>query len=203
MSRLASIVVLALLGSEGVSFGADPRHPDWPCVQIKVPEISLAAVWAGPPIEHVGGQWQSDPLVSDLVKRIAARRTPLEEADKMIAGFLTGSASEKQDKAKLLFAGVFDLLNAQRNDVMNGIERFARRRRELAEKIRSDVLNLQSLQNAAERDQAKISELANQIEWETRIYEDRRRTITYVCEVPVLIEQRLFALARSIQKFIE
>ena len=33
---------------------ADPRYPDWPCVQAKVPEVSVAAVWEGPPIDAVG-----------------------------------------------------------------------------------------------------------------------------------------------------
>ena len=35
-------------------------------------------------------------------------------------------------------------------------------------------------------------------EWGTRIYEDRRKTIRYVCEVPTVIERRLFALGRAI-----
>ena len=39
--------------------------------------------------------------------------------------------------------------------------------------------------------------------WDTRIFEDRRRTISFVCEVPVLIEQRLFALGRTIQQEME
>jgi hypothetical protein len=201
--ELLVLVLVGICGVQGVSFGADPRYPDWPCVQIKVPEISAGAMWAGPPIEDVGEKWKSDSAVSDLVRRVAARRTPLEDAGKMVAGFLTGPAGERQMKAKLLFAGVFDSLNRERNTVMNGIERLARKRTELAEKIRSDILNLQALQSAPAQDQAKIGELANEIEWETRIFEDRRKSISYVCEVPVLIEQRLFGLARAIQKSLE
>ena len=45
--------------------------------------------------------------------------------------------------------------------------------------------------------------MANRIQWDTRIFEERRKTISYVCEVPVLIEQRLFALAREIQQSLE
>jgi hypothetical protein len=33
--------------------------------------------------------------------------------------------------------------------------------------------------------------------------EERRKTMNFVCEVPVLIEQRLFALARAIQQSLE
>jgi hypothetical protein len=35
----------------GMALGADPPFPDWPCSQVKVPEISVAAVWAGPAID--------------------------------------------------------------------------------------------------------------------------------------------------------
>jgi hypothetical protein len=41
------------------------------------------------------------------------------------------------------------------------------------------------------------------MEWDTRIFEERRKTMNFVCEVPVLIEQRLFALARAIQQSLE
>jgi hypothetical protein len=198
---LALAVIIGVMGS--VSFAADSRYPDWPCVQIKVPELSPGALWAGPSIEDVGDKWKSDSAVSDLIRRVAARRTPLEDAEKLVAGFVTGSPDERQHKAKLLFAGLFDTLNGERSTVMNGIERLARKRTELAEKIRSDVLNLQALQSGPTQDAAKTSDLANEIEWETRIFEDRRKTITYVCEVPVLIEQRLFGLARTIQMSLE
>ena len=33
------------------AFALDPRYPDWPCQQLKVPGISIASVWTGPSIE--------------------------------------------------------------------------------------------------------------------------------------------------------
>ena len=38
--------------------------------------------------------------------------------------------------------------------------------------------------------------------WETRIFEERVQSLTYVCEVPTLIEQRLFALAKTIAEVL-
>jgi len=37
------------------AFALDPRYPDWPCQQLKVPGISIASVWTGPSIEGLAG----------------------------------------------------------------------------------------------------------------------------------------------------
>jgi hypothetical protein len=193
----------AIAGSVDPCFAADPRYPDWPCAQAKVPDVSLAAVWDGPALDDVADKWKNDAKVSALVPRLAARRTPLDEAEKMIAEFLSGSSVQKNEAGRLLFAGLFDTLNAQRSSVMNGLERVTRKQREAAEKIRDDTLALQALQDATPPDQAKVEELGNQLVWQTRIFEDRRRVIKFVCEVPTAIDQRLFALGRAIQQQME
>jgi hypothetical protein len=200
--RIATSALLAFIATSGVCHAADPRYPDWPCAQAKVPEISLAAVWAGPPLDEVANKWKDDGKVSALVAKLAARRTPLEEAQKAVTEYLNGSA-DKTQSGKLLFSGLFDSLNAQRSSVLNGLERVTRKQREAADKIRSDTLALQALQGEAQPDQAKVDELGNQLVWETRIFEDRRRVIKFVCEVPTAIDQRLFALGRAIQQEIE
>jgi len=199
----ARLVALLVAAWPAVSLAADPRFPDWPCAQAKVPEISLAAVWAGPPLDDVATKWKDDAKISTLVARLAARRTPLDEADKLIAEFLTGSAAEKTEKGKTLFAGLFDKLNAERSSVMDGLERVMRKQRDAADKIRADAQALNELQDANPPDQAKIEQLANQVTWETRIFEDRRKVVRFVCEVPTAIDQRLFALGRTIQQGME
>jgi hypothetical protein len=87
--------------------------------------------------------------------------------------------------------------------VLNGLERVTRKQREAADRIRADTLALQALQGATPPDQPKIDELSNQLIWQTRIFEDRRRVIGFVCEVPTAIDQRLFALGRVIQQEME
>jgi len=182
---------------------ADPRFPDWPCQQIKVPTLSVAAIWAGPPIDDVGTAWQTDPAIADLVATLAARRTPLDQAEKLIGDFLKGSGAEQQQRAKLLFAGLFDTLGRERAAVMDGIERFSRKQRASAAQIRSQAAALRTAQGAANPDEAEIEDLTNRLTWETRIYEEQRKTISYVCEVPQTIEQRLFALSRAIQHSLD
>ena len=198
-----AVAVAIELALRGMSLAADPRFPDWPCSQIKVPEISVAAVWTGPSIDDVGNAWEQDATIKDLVARLAARRTPLDDAQKAISEIVTGTESERQKKAKLLFAGLFKTLNHERSEVMRGIERYARKQKEFSEQIRSTILQLRELQDRPDPDESRIDDLTNRVEWDTRIFEERHKTMNFVCEVPVLIEQRLFALARAIQQSLE
>ncbi|GLR89556.1 hypothetical protein [Bradyrhizobium iriomotense] len=201
--RIVAIAALALAASSAASRAADPRYPDWPCTQAKVPEVSLAAVWAGPPLDDVQDKWKDNAKVGALVSKLAARKTPLDDAEKSVKEFLASSASDKTANAKLLFAGLFDTLNAQRSSVMNGLERVTRKQREAADRIRDDTIELQRLQDATPRDDSKVDALSNQLIWETRIFEDRRKVVRFVCEVPTAIDQRLFALGRVIQQEME
>src|SRR5262245_23743954 len=118
--RTAIAISLAVAATIRFAHAADPRYPDWPCAQAKVPEISLAAVWAGPPLDDATNKWKDDPKVSALVGKLAARRTPLEDAQQMVTEFLGSPGTDKMAAGKLLFAGLFDTLNAERSSVMGG-----------------------------------------------------------------------------------
>ena len=202
MTRM--MLALTVAGAISTSaYAADPRYPDWPCAQAKVPELSVAAVWAGPPIDAVGEAWKDDARLKDLVARLAARRTPLDDAQKAAEDFIAASGADKAEKAKLLFAGLFQELNQQRTEVMDGIDRIAKKEKELADTIRADRTSLSEAQDSSSPDQQKINDLTSRLEWGTRIYEDRRKTIRYVCEVPTVIERRLFALGRAIAQAAE
>jgi hypothetical protein len=185
----------------------DPRYPDWPCQQLKVPGISIANVWTGPAIEPTDTAKPIDAKEADLVSRLAARRTPMEDARKLIADYLVGTDAEKQEKAKTLFAALYVTLDSQRDQVMNGIERFSRKQKAMADNIRAETQKLREMQDKAQEkgqdkgsaDPAQNEELASQLAWQTRIFEDRRKSTSYVCDVPVLIEKRLFDLGKAIQ----
>jgi hypothetical protein len=177
----------------------DPRYPDWPCQQLKVPGISIASVWTGPAIDPTDTTTPVDATEADLVSRLAARRTPMEDARKLIANFVTGTREERQDKAKTLFAALYSKLNAQRDQVMDGIERFSRKQKAMAGQIREQTQKLRDMQDKTNPDQAQDDALVSQLAWQTRIFEDRRKSTSYVCDVPVLIEKRLFDLGSAIQ----
>jgi hypothetical protein len=199
----AFCVVVALAGCLAQpAFALDPRYPDWPCQQLKVPGISIASVWAGPSIEGIDKTEPTDPKLAELVSRLAARRTPMDDARKLIGEFVVGTSDEKQQKAKSLFAALYSRLNAQRDEVMNGIERFSRKQKGMAAQIRDETQQMRELQDRPNADQAQSDELANRLSWQTRIFEDRQKSTLYVCDVPVLIEKRLFDLGSAIQNVL-
>jgi hypothetical protein len=179
----------------------DPRYPDWPCQQLKVPGISIANVWTGAAIEPTDTAKPIDAKEAELVSRLAARRTAMEDARQLVADYVVGTDAEKQEKAKTLFAALYVTLNSQRDQVMNGIERFSRKQKAMADNIRAETQKLREMQDKSNgsADQAPNEELASQLAWQTRIFEDRRKSTSYVCDVPVLIEKRLFDLGKAIQ----
>jgi hypothetical protein len=181
------------------AFALDPRYPDWPCQQLKVPGIAIASVWTGPSIEIGDAAKPTDEKQSELVSRLVARRTPIEDARKLIADYVVGTSAEKQEKAKTLFAALYSTLNAQRDEVMNGIERFSRKQKAMAVDIREEAQKLREIQDKSTADQSQTEDIASRLAWQTRIFEDRRKSTSYVCDVPVLIEKRLFDLGNAIQ----
>lgn len=140
------------------------------------------------------GIWSRDSLPGALRSMPPKQRFPSLSAATQPTGRKKGSC---------FFARLFTILNQERSQVMNGLERFSRQQAAFANRIRVEISELRELQDTPGGDERKLDELANRIDWDTRIFEERRKTISYACEVPVLIEQRLFALARAIQQAIE
>ncbi|MCG8594299.1 MAG: hypothetical protein MI785_07975 [Kiloniellales bacterium] len=195
-----ALLAAGLLILAGPVDAATSEDPDWPCVQRKVPEISAGMVWAGPPVEALKGAWQDDAEISRLAATLAARRTEIEAAKAAVADFAAGLGADKNERLTLLFAATLDIVNEERASIISGIGRYTRRQQALADKIGRLAGDLSALPAS---DAAKREELEQQRLWDIRIYEDRERSLTYICEQPVLLEQRVFALAREIMNHLE
>ncbi len=186
---------LVLTQNAGRLLAADQADPDWPCIQRMVPEMSPGMVWAGPPLDGLGSAWRQDDEVKELARNVAERRTSPDAAAASIKKFAEGAGSEKERRLTLLFAAVFEKINAERSSIMNGIRRYARKQRALAEKIEGQGVALAKL--GAEDDERRKA-LGEQQIWDTRIYDEREQSLTFVCETPVLLEKRLFRIGREI-----
>jgi hypothetical protein len=186
-----------------VARAAPSRDPDWPCQQIKVPELSLAAVWGGPPVDPQQIDWQHDQAVADLVHEITQRREPLAQAQDKILAFSQQANERKQQKLLALVAGVFSVLDDERSVVIAGLDRYGLRQKELAAGIRDDNAKLRQLQADTAADAGEVAQMVQRITWEAEVFQDRRQALSYACDVPGKIEQRLFGLARTIQQALQ
>ncbi len=200
-SRLALALLLVLAAPAAAQQPARDQG-DWPCRQVKVPRVALAAVWSGPSLDAALASWRGDAAVADLVRRLAARRTPMEEAQRLIADFANSAGDRRKERLTLLFAGVYDSLDSERGEVIAGLERYGRRQKEMAEKLRADTQALREAQSAS-ADFAKLREQNDALQWSLRVFEERRKAVSFVCETPALIEQRLGALARAVAGAME
>jgi hypothetical protein len=205
-SRWSFLMFLAAFGAARALAAEDPEAPNWPCVQRKVPSISAGMVWAGPEIAENDRRWQEHADIAELVRRISSRRTPLDEAYAAIDSFAATLGMDRKEKLTLLAAGLLQTINAERSEIIQGIERYARRQRELADKIKAERAELDALHaklNPSEEESARIKDLERAFQWDTRVFDERRESLSYVCESPVLLEQRIFSLARHVMAHLE
>ena len=208
--RARILAVAAVVSWTGAAAAQAPlqgkaRHTsDWPCVAIKVPEISVAAVWSGPALDGIQpAQWRDDAETSVLVARLAARRTPQAEAEQAIADFAKAAGPARKDRLLVLYAGLFASLAQERAQVVAGLDRFGKRQKELADQVRAETAAMRALQDKPDTDHRQLEDTVNQLTWNMRIFEDKRKSVSFVCETPVLIEQRLFALGRAVMAELE
>jgi hypothetical protein len=195
----AGLVLAGLLLASAAS-AAPVADPDWPCRQAKVPEISAATVWTGPTLPS-GTSWREDHDVASLAAEAAARRTPLDQAIAAVERFAATAGPQRPQRLALLFSGILEILNADRGSIIAGIGRYARGQRALAQKIERQANELGRLTDAgtaaAQSERADVAEMQ---QWDARIFDERQKALSYVCEQPVLIEQRAFALGRRLSE---
>ncbi len=192
--RLAGIAIAAGLAAPwGIAAGPAHAAPtgDWPCIQVFVPRISGPQVWSGPALDPEAWKGQGD--IQRVASKLAARRLPVEEAGPLVDAFAEAQAADQRAaKVTALFGRTLELLNRDRASIVAGIHRFTDRQRGLTARIQEtqDILQQDGL--AEDRKEA----LTEQLIWDTRLLKEREHSLKYLCEQPVLLEQRAFALGR-------
>ncbi|MET0367308.1 MAG: hypothetical protein ABW058_03990 [Methylobacterium sp.] len=206
MIRTTALAFL-LSVTAGAALAQPKVDPDWPCVQRKVETLSPGQFWTGPDIASAG-DWGSDNDAAVLAQKIASRRTDLSQVDPLLDDFAAKFGSDKDAKDKALtrvYAGAFEVLNGERNKIMNGIARYAQGQRRMAERIRDEADKVSQIKDAPSKgDETELpkdqTELETKFAWDRRIFQERSQSLTYVCEVPQLLEQRLGELGKRIQE---
>lgn len=170
--------------------------PEWPCIQRRVDELAMFQMW---PAAMPEGDWREDERIEHLAATIAPRRMEMEEVEARVSEWLeTVPEAEREEKAGQLFNAVLDMIQRERKQVIAGIGRYARGQAKLSDEVEGLQNQLVDLDSAEEKDLDRIEELEDELAWETRVYRERAQSLQYVCETPVLLEQRAFAIARLI-----
>lgn len=193
MTLLAALGLAVLVTVPIAAQAADSANPDWPCIQRLVPRISTAQVWAGP--EPQPASWARDDDIRAMAEQLAVRRLPIDEARTMVGTYAEQlPEGERNEQLTALFGRTLELINRDRSSIIAGIGRYARSQRERAEHIRSSrIAAAENAPATASSDSAPTT-----LDWEIRVFDERRRALIYLCEQPVLLDQRAFALGQAI-----
>jgi hypothetical protein len=200
-TRLSAALALALCCA-GAARAQPQAQGDWPCRQVKVQSVAVAGLWTGPSLDGARA-WREDVALGELVARISARRTPMETAQKLVTDFAAAAADKRKERLTALFAGVYDTLEAERREVLSGLDRYGAKQKLLAERLREESQAMRAEQDKPAQDAQKLKDASAALQWDLRIFDERRHALSYVCETPALIEQRLGALARVIEAAID
>ena len=177
-------------------------NPDWPCVQHKQDVLTAPQMWDGPAIAPEGKR-SDDEGVRKLVPLIVSRRNEMADVEKAIKEFAEATPTETRDaRLSSLFEMSLAEINLQRRSIIDGIERFQRRQVARAKKLEDEGIALAELQKKAGADasgSAAVADAQQRYDWDARVFQERQQNIPIACEIPVLIEQRAFALAQAIR----
>lgn len=190
--RYLAIFALVLAAPAWAASGTDP---DWPCIQRKQPHLSLGQIWTGPVPDDRTAELARDPRIDALAARLEQRRLPMEQAEAEIAQF-----AAQADDAQLtaLMVAIFDKIEPDRSALIEGIARYGRAQVDMARRIEERRAAMAELEAAPDPDFDAIDAAEEALDWDHRIFTERQQSLTYVCETPVILEQRAFALGRAI-----
>lgn len=194
--RLLSLCAIALVAADYAS-AANFSDPTWPCIQRKVPRLSMGLMWANP-VNTEDYLPAAEGPAKELAATLALRRVSLEEAEALVQAF----AEQNGHDPKLLeyvFAQVFSTLEKRRARIITGIAEVSQSQIDRAARIDGIRAEMDGIMAQDDPDFDRVDTLEEQLDWDERIYVDRQKSVTYLCETPVLLEKRLFALAQILQ----
>ena len=206
MTIAATAAAIAFPVATAGAVGGKTDSTDWPCPQRKVTTLGPTELqWQGAAPDTVKGWRQSDDVAA-VVRVLASRRTPQDEAVKALKSYAEKvPAAERGAKLTLVFAGLLETVNEYRVSIINGIERFNKRQKSRSSEIEEEGAKLAALQKKAEADpkdeksNADYQKALELYDWNTRVFEERRQNLPLACEIPPSIDGRTFELVREIQ----
>ena len=200
---LSTLIVIAFTG-QAAAFSEDKN---WPCIQRKVVKLSAGQMWRGNPVDEKDLSWQQNKDVRELVTKILPRRVKLKETEKIIEDFANKHNGNRQKQLEQSILGLLYETNKIRQEIISGIGKFSSRQKSLSKRIIENRNKINEFEKKdtegtlTKEEDKEFAKLEQQQEWDIRIRDEREKSLEYVCESPVLLEQRLFALSQQLKKF--
>ena len=182
-------------------YAQSQQDPDWPCVQVLVPEISAASIWDGPAIDALQDDEAFRQHSKDLVFAVIEKHDPLTEPQ--IDGYISHfEADQHNDALTFLFKYFLDNFNKKRGNQIDTIKRYTRSQVKSAktiENLMDQKADLETREDVA----LQLEELESKLHWQKRMFKERERSFISFCDLPQEIAQQAGEVARMISAKLE
>ena len=193
------------------SASKDKPPKKWPCDQVYNPQLSLSTIWQGPSIESALKDWWKHDDVIEYVNTLSDPTLNEEVGKQLINEFAkkytyVGLIKKAEQKEKLifLFAGLYQKAKDRRSRQYKGIIKFVERQEDLRKAIGSSSKLIRKYRKEKlDQKSNKYKDAASQLEWNTKVFDQRTKLTEYICEEPVFNTQRLGYQSREILSFLE
>ena len=207
---------LIFLGLVFVSFTADSAPPEkppkkWPCDQVYNPKLNLSSIWQGPSIDKAIKEWWKDDTIIEYVNQLADPVLQEEKGIELIEEFAKKytyfgilKKGDRDEKMTFLFAGLYQKAKDRRSRQYVGIIKFVERQESFRKAIGSASKQLRMLRkDKVNKKDRRYVDASSQLEWNTRVFDQRTKLTEYICEEPVFNTQRLGYQSRKIMSYLK
>jgi hypothetical protein len=183
---------------------AQTIDPEWPCVQVLVPEIVSAVVWPQVINESLIGAWKEDESLIAMVNKLSDLDEFTESERQLIADFAESiPRASRADTLDMLADGIVTLSNQRRTQYIRGIKRYTRQQISIAEQIETTLNQLVELESqSAPENVTRLSEIEETLHWHQRVYDQREHAIRSLCDRPVELEEKLSVVLRELALYL-
>ena len=184
--------------------GREEQPKEWPCDQIYKTSIPLATIWQGPDIKPYKNTWWENERLFGVLEQLENLTLTEQQVDSIIATFVAnGSKETRTTDLNELFSGIYERLSQNYTRQLEGILRFTNRQKKLAQKVSQAATKLREQRKKGfTLKDPEYKEAESDLEWITRVFDERKKLTPYICEEPVFLQQQLGFRARAIQKHL-
>ena len=111
---------------------------------------------------------------------------------------------DRDEKMTFLFAGLYQKAKDRRSRQYVGIIKFVERQESLRKAIGSASKQIRKLRKEkVNQEDKRYVDASSQLEWNTRVFDQRTKLTEYICEEPVFNTQRLGYQSRKIMSYLK